>query len=131
MLLKMNIAVHVYPPQLKDLWTRKRDVMRSITNRPIWATEWGCTAGTFVGTWGMPESNPGPVLDYYHLDFWRYGYENQDVYERSYGYALHAADNEGIWEDKMDDRIDPNDYGFGLFRVDKTPRPTFEWLRSR
>lgn len=105
--------------------------------RPLWNTEFGAGAGSYVSAWGFPHAtggDDGTVFDNYQRDWWRDAisiHRNNRIYQKMFGFALDATDNgapPGSWLPAG--RV-AEDYGFGLLRANGTEaRPTYTWLEA-
>jgi hypothetical protein len=133
------VAIHTYGDHVwGEPWSRganvKRTQARHGRSEPVWVTEFGM-GGTWQGGIWRRERRRWPArqeLDQYHLDNWRIPLDEDEsrfLYERVYGFQLPPGDDNQTLREAG---LNPLDYGFGLLRSDnRTPRPTYEWLRRR
>lgn len=81
--------------------------------RPLWNTEFGLAGAVIPDSWRLQPAQ----IDSAQLEAWRTcveGNEREHVYDRIYGYVL----------------AEGKDLGFDLIRVDGSPRPAYQWLKS-
>ena len=111
--------------------------------KPLWNTEFGIEAGSYVNAYGFPHAqgkDDGDEFDKIHLETWKSCAEiaqKSGLYQKYLAYQFLAGNENGPDEMRTqsyaEKYLPPNmtieDYGFGVVRNDGlTPRPTYEWL---
>lgn len=133
------VAIHTYGDHTwGEPWGRGATVKRIQAEfgraDPVWVTEFGIDGAAQVGIWRR-EHGRAPSraeLDQYQLDNWRVPLDEDPgrfLYDRVYGFQLPPGTDGGTgWPAALN----PLDYSYGLLRADnRTPRPAYNWLRSR
>jgi hypothetical protein len=112
------LAIHSYGfPLVRAFDARGLDARRIMRahqdSRPLWNTEFGLESAVIPSDWGLSSAQ----IDAAQLEAWRTsieGNEREHVYDRIYGYVL----------------AEGRDLGFDLVRLDGSPRPAYQWLKS-
>jgi hypothetical protein len=111
------LAIHTYGfPLVLPFKARGRAARRIMKShhddRPLWNTEFGLERAVIPGYRSLTTAQTDSI----QLAAWQTVLETNGrdrVYDRTYGYVL----AEGV------------DLGFGLVRLDGSPRPTYQWLK--
>ncbi|MBP5275067.1 MAG: cellulase family glycosylhydrolase [Abditibacteriota bacterium] len=97
--------------------------------KPVWNTEFGTEAGSYVAAWGKPESLSSfdDIQADYLTELARLNKETA-LYDKCFIFQYLAA-SEGGKEAVEELGGDPEDYTYGIMRSDGSPRPAFEALK--
>jgi hypothetical protein len=112
------LAIHTYGFPLEPAFSRRGLAVRRLMQlhndkRPLWNTEFGLERAVVPGHLGLTATQTDSI----QLGAWRGVLEanaRDGIYDRVYGYVL----------------AEGSDLGFGLVRLDGSPRPTYQWLKN-
>jgi hypothetical protein len=136
------MSIHTYGMPLQwafvERGARVREIMKKYGDgtKPLWNTEFGVEAGSYVQAWGMPKppSAAGAAFDKHQKDMISDCIEfnlQSGLYQKCFAYqylAGNEAHNEEI-KKGMPPGTDVDDYGGGFMRKDGvTPKPVMQYI---